>query len=62
MASLSYKEQRYLESLTRRADHLTDRINQAEQNPVYGSRRYDRAELSALRWVLQFVEDTEDAD
>ena len=55
MATLTRKEAERLERLRERAAYLTERT-------VHRQDGYLVAELSALRWVIEFVEETEDFD
>lgn len=44
----------YVKRLKRRERFLENRANGRDEDKSH----YDRAELSALRWVIQYVEDT----
>jgi hypothetical protein len=55
MATLTRKESERLDRLRERAAYLQERT-------VHRQDGYLVAELSALRWVIEFVEETEDFD
>lgn len=49
--TLTRKEQRHLDVLARRADHLAARIAGTERRDL----SYDREELAALRWAIALL-------
>lgn len=50
---------RRLESLNKRADFLSERIELgAQEGKIF---QYDKAELSAVVWAINFIEDNLDA-
>ncbi|NKS77971.1 hypothetical protein GS539_19300 [Rhodococcus hoagii] len=59
MATLTPKEAERLERLRERVTFLDDRIARRERIDGASS-HYDRAEASALRWAIDFIESTED--
>ncbi|NKU46713.1 hypothetical protein MWT96_20450 [Prescottella equi] len=61
MSSLTPKEAERLDRLRERVTFLEDRISRRERIDRKTS-HYDRAELSALRWAIDFIETTEDYD
>jgi hypothetical protein len=49
---MTQQEERYIAILEKRADHLEKRINSSDRDLSY-----DKAELAALDWAVDFITD-----